>query len=164
MKYKASLDSLTKILSVSVVFFLVGMFVYLWQFRENNGVLIPLLILIPIFIVVYLYSPQYYLLDDSNLKIVRIASNVTVKLSDITKITGVEKRELGFGIRTFGSGGFLGYYGKFTYDKIGKVTLYATQRKNMVLIDTKDGKKIIITPDDMGLLELVKEKINKLPK
>jgi hypothetical protein len=49
----------------------------------------------------------------------------------------------------------LGYSGLYYFSKVGWVWMHATQRTNYVLILTKDGKKRIITPDDMGLVELV---------
>jgi hypothetical protein len=56
-------------------------------------------------------------------------------------------------IRTFGVGGLFGYFGKFHTPNIGHITFYATQRVNKVLIVTKQGKKIILTPDDIGLIQ-----------
>lgn len=69
-------------------------------------------------------------------------------LSDIEEIRSIEAGETGVGIRTFGVGGLFGYYGRFNYDKAGNLTQYATQSVNKVFIRTKQGKQIIITPND----------------
>lgn len=59
-------------------------------------------------------------------------------------------------IRTFGVGGLLGYFGKFYTPQIGHMTFYATQRTNRILIVDKQGKKFLLTPDDISLIEKIK--------
>jgi hypothetical protein len=38
------------------------------------------------------------------------------------------------------------------------MTFYATQRKNRILIETRQGLKLIITPDDQSIIENIKGK------
>ena len=71
----------------------------------------------------------------------------------------VEKDEIVTLIRTFGNGGLFGYYGKFYSSKLGNITLYATQSRNRVLIKTIHGTQIMITPDDLSLVEALQEKL-----
>ena len=86
-------------------------------------------------------------------------SNKKIKLTDIAEIRIIPEGELIPGIRTFGSGGLFGYFGQFNYKGIGNVTLFATQKRNRVFIKTKQGRKIIITPDDLGITEQLKENL-----
>ena len=51
-------------------------------------------------------------------------------------------------MRKFGSGGVFGYIGKFWNKQQGNMIWYATDMKNPVMIETKNGKKIVLTPDD----------------
>lgn len=77
----------------------------------------------------------------------------------INEMTTLSAREIGTMIRTFGNGGLFGYYGKFHSSKLGSMTLYATQSKNRILIKTIHGSQIMITPDDLSLVEALQEKI-----
>ncbi|MCK5136062.1 MAG: hypothetical protein KAR19_09775 [Bacteroidales bacterium] len=49
----------------------------------------------------------------------------------------------------------IGNYGKFYTNGLGNVTMYGTQSENYILIKTK-RKKILITPDDLGIIEQIK--------
>ena len=160
MKYKASLDSTTKILTALVIVFIIWAITKV-EFQSPHHVKYIVLLSVALIILIgcFLYAPMSYELTGSELVIIRRAGNRTIKLTDIEEIKAVTRDELGWGIRIFGDGGFMGYFGKFFYSKTGWVTLYATQRGNMVLIQTKQGKKVIITPDDLSLVEMVKDKM-----
>lgn len=60
-------------------------------------------------------------------------------------------------IRTFGVGGLFGNYGKFYTQGLGNITMYGTQNKNFILIKT-ENKKILITPDDLRIIDHLKSR------
>lgn len=95
-----------------------------------------------------LYRPVAYELNATGIKIVRSLHPVDILFQDIRSINSVTSKELGFGLRIFGSGGFLGYFGKFYYREHGWIQLYATDRNKMLLITLHNDKKVIISPDD----------------
>ncbi len=167
MEYKASLDTVAKIITAgTIILFLVigARSIKVLTLAQGNttAILIHsgiLLLFIALLLGCYLFAPHYYRVENHNLIIVRPANNKTIKLSDIEEIRPVENNEMLGGIRTFGNGGLFGYFGKYYYPKIGKVNLYATQRKNRILIETKQGAKFIITPDDQSIIENIKGKI-----
>jgi hypothetical protein len=72
-------------------------------------------------------------------------------LIDIKSIELLDKESLKGTIRTFGVGGLFGYWGKFSNNKIGVMTWYATKRENAVLITTFSNKKVLLTPDNPEL-------------
>lgn len=82
---------------------------------------------------------------------------MNLKFDDIEQVRAVEEGEMNGLIRTFGVGGLFGYFGKYYANRIGNMTLYATQRKNRILIITKQHKKIVITPDDLSMLEKLEQ-------
>lgn len=167
MKYKASLNIIGKIITASI-FIIWGVTIYVVKTAiaskadtETTTLIISgiSLLYFSIVFISYLYAPTSYTLEADNLIINRSASNKIIKLSNIINVREVSKDEMKGSIRTFGNGGLWGYYGKYHNTKLGNITLYTTQWKNYILIETKEKRKIIITPDDIDLLQELKEKI-----
>ena len=50
-------------------------------------------------------------------------------------------------MRTFGVGGFLGYFGHFRYS-IGPVTMYVTDMDRRILLTLDTGKMLLISPSE----------------
>jgi len=167
MEYKASLDTVAKIITAGtiVLFLFLGYrSVKVLMLSQGNATAMlihggVLLLFIALLLGCYLFAPHYYRVENNNLIIVRPANNKIIKLSDIEVIRPVENSEMLGAIRTFGNGGLFGYFGKYYYPKIGNVNLYATQRKNRIFIETKQGLKFIITPDDLSIIDNIKGKI-----
>ncbi len=163
IKFKASYDTLTKIIS----FGLLIIFIIIGQYPARNIIsgiynysdFIPLGILSFIVIVTYIFSPQKCILTNESLIIKMLLFSKKIKLSDISEIKILDNNEIKGSIRTFASGGLFGYYGYFYNSAIGKYIMYATQRKNLILIKTKEAKKIIVTPDDTTLIDRIKDKL-----
>ncbi len=167
MDYKASLDTLAKIITSGIV--ILFLFIGYKDVKalsvsqgDTTAILIhsgKLLLFIGILLVCYILAPKAYRLDNTDLTIIRPASNIKIRLNDIAEIRTIADGELTTSIRTFGVGGLFGYYGKYYYPKIGNMTFYATKRTNRILIQTKEGQKIVITPDDLTLIEQLKENL-----
>jgi len=164
MDYKASTDTLCKIITagVLVLFIAIGQN-NVRSIISTNGDIKPvlihggiLLLFVLIFIGSYLYSTYKYSVKGDILIIHRPISNLEIKLSDIAEIRSIDSTDLSGTIRTFGNGGLFGYYGKYYNSKIGNMTWYVTQKKNRILLRTQNEDKIIISPDDLGLLDEVK--------
>ena len=164
MEYKASLDTFCKIITVvtTIIFIAIGQ----RSVREiiaANGELMPilvhggiLLLFVGFLVGGYLYSTNSYSVTNDEFIIHRPIGDRVIKLSEIAEIRPVDEAEFSGTIRTFGNGGFFGYYGKYYNSKIGNMTWYVTQKRNRVLVQIKQGDKIIISPDDIGLVEKVK--------
>jgi hypothetical protein len=149
--FPAKLDALAKMITVAVVVAVVVPFITIGQhFGANHDykiVLVPVL-LIAAFLFTVLYKPKSFTINPSVLKITQVGFSKVIPMTDIEHIEVADRKELGLGLRTFGSGGFLGYLGKFWYSKIGHITFYVTDRDKMLLVRLKTGKKIMISPDD----------------
>ncbi|WP_432710796.1 PH domain-containing protein [Pedobacter sp.] len=169
MDYRASLDGLAKAITWGT-FVLFGLLVYT-SIKEitvpqvdrktmliHSGII---LLLISIIVVCYLLAPQSYKVNADYLTIVRAAGDKKIKLSDIAEVRALEEAEMKRAIRTFGVGGLFGYYGKYYASNIGRMTFYATQRRNKVFILTRAGDKIIITPDDLNIIEKLRPAMQK---
>lgn len=164
MEYKASLDTLAKGMTIGVFILLIAIGqqsvrALLVAKGDTTTILMHsgiLLFFVAILLGSWLYAPQSYTLDNSELTINRPIGKVKFKLSDITQVRTLADNETKGTIRTFGVGGLFGYFGKFHTPGIGHSTFYATQRKNKILIITNSDKKIIITPDDISLADKLK--------
>lgn len=67
----------------------------------------------------------------------------SVLIDDIEDITIINKKEVTMSIRKFGNGGFMGFWGNFYSFKLGNFKVWAINLNQLVLIKTKDGRKII---------------------
>jgi len=155
------MDSLAKTLTFVVLVVLVIPFItIISQFARIHDMWLllgPAVILIGI-VVTLLYRPKEYQLDAEGLHIIRPVKPVRIPLYNIRSIMPVTTKELGYGLRAFGSGGFLGYFGVFYYRNYGRITLYATDRSKLLLITLDNDRKIIISPDDTeGFMAAFKE-------
>ena len=166
IEYNASLDNSNRAITalVLLLFLLLGYFLVRIITHSHGNlmtILFPSGLLFILFCLLtlasYFLAPQSYKLDSLNLTIVRRAKDKVIKLADIIEVRNVDY-EMNRAIRLIGVGGLFGYFGKHYALKIGAVTVYASQRKNRILIQTNQGQKIIITPDDdISMLEQLKE-------
>lgn len=149
--FSASLDGLSKTLSFVVFVILIIPIISIISLygKSHDAALFiaPAAVVVALFIA-FLYRVKGYGLDGDSLSILRPVSTLKYPLHRIRSIRAVTTKDLGFGIRAFGSGGFFGYFGKFYYRNTGAVTLYVTDRSKMLLLTLDDDKKIIISPDD----------------
>jgi len=164
MEFKASLDTLAKIITISVIilFIFIGQII-VKQIMIAQGDATTILIhsgiimmLVLIIIGCWLFAPKSYSIYGGDLIINRPVGNVKIKLSQVTEAKVLNSSEMWGLIRTFGNGVLFGYCGKFYNSKRKHITLYTTQRKNRVLIKTSHCKKIVISPDDRNMIEKLK--------
>ena len=150
-RFSASMDDLAKTITFVVcIVLVVPFFVIFNQYRQSHQALMwlgPVVVVLAL-VTAALFRPKEYTLDSEGLNIVRPIKPIMIPLHSINSVMPVTSKELGFGIRTFGSGGFFGYFGKFYYRNHGTITLYATDRSKMLLITLTNDRKIIISPDD----------------
>ena len=151
MIFKSSLDKTSKAITAGIMMLFVILFIISYPFSGKENVTTSLfsgLLFMVITIVAYAFSTKSIEVDTSNLSINRPFDKVVILLSDIIKIEKIDYKDLSFAMRKFGSGGLFGYFGKFWNKQQGSMTWYVTDMKNPVMIETKNGKKIVLTPDD----------------
>ena len=167
MIYKASKDNIVKI--VTALVFVLFVFIAQQNVRDLikatdlTTVIIncsALLFLIATILVCYILSPRFYQLDEAVLIINKAVKSRKILLSEISEVKLITKEDLKGTYRTFGVGGLFGYYGKFRNRQLGAMTWYATQNKNYLLLVLKSGDKIVLTPDDIQLANVLKQKIH----
>ena len=107
-----------------------------------------------------LFAPRAFYVTKDSVIVKRSGTDLVIKIQDIDQIRRIRLREFGFSIRTFGVGGFFGYYGKFYSRQIGSHNAYATNCKSLVLIQCTNGKKYVLSPEHADkFVEMVKRNI-----
>lgn len=160
MIYKASLDIKSILITLCSTVIIFGIIFKLIQRifalkHDQKTVLFPTTICIflsLVFLFSYLFSISYYSVDSKYLIIHRPIGDLKFAKSEISKAIATDSIELGEGFRKFGVGGLFGYYGNYHFSKYGNVDLYTTNKKNRILINFSNGKKIIISPNDPLIL------------
>lgn len=149
MIFNASMDQQAKWLT-AVVTLIIAIAIGTLLFKEINqfGLMVGAVLLVVAFTISWGYSANQYILSGDSIIIKRPFGNKTIPVSKICKAEKISRGDLRYSIRTFGNGGFLGYYGSYYNKKIGKMQWYATNLNNAILITTKTSKKILITPDE----------------
>lgn len=163
MTYSASLDKTAKVITVAVLLLSLGISLYsiygIYNAASGSDVLlhVSVILFFLIFSVsVWAYSPKGYEVKNQSVVVLRKAGNIIIPFSEIAVSTSLEERQMKGTMRTFGVGGFFGYFGRFNVPGLGTTTLYATQMHNFIHIGLKSGKNIIITPDDTTLLSQIR--------
>jgi len=154
------LDKVAKGITIGACLLVLGIIIIT---SITSGGRVPLFIpFIPavISVAAYLYAPKSYTLNDTSLIINKVIGKVWIDLNTVKEVEKIPQFDGGT-IRTFGSGGFFGYYGKFYNRVIGKMNMYVTRRDTMILLKTKDDRNIIISPDDIGLFDKLSDAIHK---
>lgn len=160
MQYKASLDKLAKGISIgaTILFAIVG--AYQWVLQKEQSVWVTITMsafLLLTYGFVYALRPLGYSIQSEHLVIHRPFANIFIPRHQIESVYKIDAADLKGVIRTFGSGGFFGYFGKFANGRLGSMTWWATRRNNMVMVKTLN-RKLVLTPDDVeGFIESLKK-------
>jgi hypothetical protein len=146
LKFKPQpFSSLTKILTGVVILAVLYSFLNHNATPPNRWGLIAILnvSVIVLLTIVWLSTPNEYVLFDNRLLIKSYLFSSQILLSTIEK---VEVSSIGFTVRLFGTGGFFGYWGWYYSFNKGWVFTRATDIYNSVLITTISGRKYLISP------------------
>ncbi len=149
MIFNASMDQQAKWLTAVVMLInAIAIGALLFMDISQFGLMVGAVLLVVAFTISWGYSTNQYILSGDKIIIKRPFGNKTIPVSTISKAEKIDRANLRYSARTFGNGGFMGYYGSYYNKKLGKMQWYATNLNNAILLTTKTSKKIIITPDE----------------
>lgn len=155
-QFKASMSKIVITITLIVHIMVLGTIIPL----ASNGIALWEVVILPIlFLTAFLLRPFRYDVDDRQLIIRKYVLPKRLLITDIASAAPVDYSDLKITLRLWGSGGFWGWYGVFLTAENGskKILLQCSQKENLVLITMKDGKRIVISPDDRdGLLNSLK--------
>lgn len=163
--YKASLDLTSKLITSAIIgivlWLLYRIIIHTQDEAIDNmvGLIVVFFSLCVVLVFSYLCHPRSYTVTEYSVIIQRIIKPLELKINQINDLKEISRSDLSGTIRTFGVGGLFGYFGKFYNRKYGTMNWYVTQNKNRVLIELKNGKKYIISPDDQNFTENLQRKL-----
>lgn len=118
-------------------------------------------LMIAITLASYTLSPRGFILAEDHLIIRRIIRSVRIPYSSIAEVRYDPTLWSWVRIRLCGSGGMFGFWGLFQLRKLGRAWLYVTNRRNLVLIRTKEGKVYLISPENpTAFVDSIQLKLN----
>ncbi len=94
-----------------------------------------------------MFATRHYSVMKDCIKIHLVGGSFSVFIPEIERINRIHWLSLLFGLRGFGFGGFGECFGLVWFKRLGMVTAFVTNRKNLVLIEKKNGKKLLISPE-----------------
>ena len=92
-----------------------------------------------------LLAPRGYAIDRDCVRVERWVGAIRISLSEIRSVESLPAERLHGSIRTFGSGGLCGYYGRFRNAALGSYQMYATRSEGYVLIQA--AHPYVLTPE-----------------
>lgn len=151
MTHKASLSGFVKVTTIIINTMFVLTFIGFFTFLKDSGKEFQIVtgtIFFLVFVITYSLRPIHYTITENQLIIHRLYKDVVIEKTDIKSVSILDEKKLEWSIRTFGVGGYYGFFGKFANTQMGNMTWYATRKDNTVLILTGENEKIIITPNE----------------
>lgn len=145
---KSKLAIRSVVITVLLALLLLGLGLYFLMFDENSVFesYVLLGLLAAIFLCSLYFCPREINIDANNLNIVFPLRVKRVSLEEISKIEPY-KVTMNF-VRTFGSGGFFGWWGWFRNQELGKFMVYASELDHVFLVEIKSGKKYVVSCSD----------------
>lgn len=119
---------------------------------------IMLVVLVPMYILTWLYSPRTLMIDRNTLTIGRRVQPVVISLGDIRRVERVESKIVRRSMRTMGNGGLWAYTGNHYHRQIGNYKLFATEMRNLLLIET-DKQKYVVSSVDTHMYRMLRDSI-----
>jgi hypothetical protein len=151
MKHKASLNGFVKVTTIIINLMFVLTFIGFFTLLKDSGKEFQIItgtIYFFVFAITYSFRPINYIITENQLIIHRLFKDVVIEKTAIKSVIVLDEKKLAWSIRTFGVGGYYGFFGKFANTEMGNMTWYATRKDNTVLVLTAENEKIILTPDE----------------
>jgi hypothetical protein len=148
--FTTSLDKSNKIMTILLFLVIIAALIPSIIFTPEDAqytITFTVILVGILLMIAFLIRPNNYSVSSDKLLIHRMISNVEIDRNNIKSVQEIDESQVKNSLRTFGVGGFFGSFGTFWNSKLGKMTWYVTRKNNFVLVETKDQKKIILTPD-----------------
>ena len=137
----------------------VGVFLYFFEDAGWLPLVVLSLIFVPLMVVTWLQAPQTLMIDRDTLTIGRRMKPVTISLSNIRRVERVESKVVRRAMRKMGNGGLWAYTGRYYHSSVGNYQLYATELRDLLLIETTKTK-YVISSVDTHMYRVLRECVN----
>ena len=152
--FEASWDSIVKGTTAGIYILLIVLIIVFYSVIENFAVMIGIIVLFgSILFIPYFWAPQGYKVKGRMVIVKRLIGDLNIN------VKGEPERWnwTYWGLRLFGSGGFYGYYGLFTFRNSGRVLMYATNRHDLVLLQDETRKFLLSPSKPEKFIQLLRE-------
>jgi hypothetical protein len=119
---------------------------YIYRYKEWWGFLVFLLFPLAL-IRSWAYRVKSYEIRNHQIIVCRSLTPKIFNIQEIEKIERVPKRHIDMSLWGYSSSSF-SYCGNYYNINYGKIKLYATNLNNAVMLTMKDGKKMVLSPDE----------------
>ncbi len=167
-EFSTSLDLTTKILTlVAVGLLLGGAGISVWYLRQpmpGSSELTRIvlggstLVITAVLAGTWVFRVVGYSINGESLIIRRPIGNRKFSLTEIQDVIIPPTKTIRWSFRAFGNGGLFGFTGYYSNATFGMMRWYATRTNNHIVIVFKDNRKVVVTPDDMGMASDIRER------
>ena len=138
-------DNVVKGVTLGIFIFIISLIILSSSTIDNVIIIGGIIILYAsVLFIPYLWAPRGYFISKKKVFVKRLIGNVAISFIEEPR----RWRWTWWGVRLFASGGMYGYYGLFSFRGIGRVWMYATNRHNLILMKTEQGRKVVLSPKD----------------
>ena len=147
MKKQVKFSTWSTMLSASAIIVLLYVLKYTKDDMSYWCIAIELMLIVLVAVTLF-YMPLSVMLDNDYVTVKRPICSKRIPLADITEVKlcppTMAERPI------FGSGGFMGYWGRFREKGLGKYFAYYGKASNCFLVTLRDGRKYMLGCDDAG--------------
>lgn len=168
--YTVSLDLPAKIITgiiaaAAVGLSIVGFYVMCFgeervNFNASLPWILPGSILLVIVVICQCLRITGYVVQKNSLKILRPITSVEIDYATIREVLTPSAADMRGTYRLFGNGGVFGYFGIFRNSTFGIMRWYATRISGFVMVVDSENQKLILTPDNPDLAEVIRQRCN----
>jgi hypothetical protein len=108
---------------------------------------LPLLAVVVTLPLAWALAPRALAVGGGEVRVERPLRPVVIPLAALRAVGRLPREAEGGLLRTFGSGGAFGYYGRYWSRRLGAVRLHATRLRDFVVLEADDGRHLV-TPGD----------------
>jgi hypothetical protein len=161
---KSSMDKRTRLKTAVVFLFFVSItaVIFITPVKHSRFVIFPIVSLL-IYLIALIFglykTPISYKILNNNLLIISRFSKISINIQNIRSVRIFDHEDKRGLVRTFGAEGVIGNIGNYSSIKHKKMTILTSRDTNWILINTKDNKNLVISPDDLDLVNMIN--INK---
>ena len=160
LTFPSSMDKGTKLKTgfVLLIFAIVIGALLFSSLEDTDFIIVPIFVLL-IYIAIICYgiyeTPVLYTISNDTFSIVSRWNKIHIPLIEIQDARAFESEDKKGLKRNLGASGVLGNFGSYSSSLHKNLTIYTSRDSNWVLINKKNGKKIVISPDDLGMVQIL---------
>lgn len=149
-RFAAPPDALTRRLTRLVWSLAFASAVMVWWVLIGDGVILAWTsaasLVVPL-AVLAAFAPRAYAITEHHLEVRRLVGPLRFPLTDLRAVRALRPGELGAMRRTFGVGGFYGYFGRFHSQHLGELHYHLSTRSWMILVERAGHAPLVLSPE-----------------